>query len=84
MGKKLLSEIMETAKRYPMMSQLSVVFKEAQFYSNAFGSILAHMLQNPMPHNYQLFAYKHKAFDKRKKLYKAVKKWRGANGKTSL
>lgn len=69
------SEIIETAKRYPMLSKYNVVLvKEAQFMPVSEFDVLASYAENPMPQTVVVFCYKGKAFDKRKKLYKAVEK----------
>ena len=69
------SEIVETAKRYPMLSNYNVVVvKEAQFMHVSQFDLLAGYAENPMPQSVVVLCYKNKAFDKRKKLYKAVEK----------
>jgi DNA polymerase-3 subunit delta len=69
------SEIVETAKRYPMLSNYNVVVvKEAQFMHVSQFDLLAAYAENPMPQSVVVLCYKNKAFDKRKKLYKAVEK----------
>ena len=75
-GKELTaSEIIETAKRYPMLSKFNViVVKEAQFMNNIEFDTLALYAKNPMMQTIVIFCYKGKAFDKRKKLYKEVVK----------
>jgi DNA polymerase-3 subunit delta len=69
------SEIIETAKRYPMVAQYNVVIiKEAQFMSSSSWDDLSGYVENPTPQTIMVFCFKHKAFDKRKKLYKAAEK----------
>lgn len=69
------SEIIETAKRYPMLSKHNVVVvKEAQFMNASAFDLLATYATQPMAQTVVVFCYKNKAFDKRKKLYKAVEK----------
>lgn len=67
------SEIIETAKRYPMMSKFNVVVvKEAQQLPPAAFDELAAYAAQPTPQSIVVLCHMHKAFDKRKKLYKAV------------
>lgn len=75
-GKEAIAtEIIETAKRYPMMSKYNVVVvKEAQFMHASEHDTLAAYAAQPMPQTVVVFCYKNKDFDKRKKLYKAVAK----------
>ena len=75
-GKEALAnEIIETAKRYPMLSKYNVVvIKEAQFMNASEYDLLAAYAIQPMPQTVVVFCYKSKEFDKRKKLYKAVEK----------
>lgn len=69
------SEIIETAKRYPMLSQYNVVVvKEAQFMNVSQFDLLATYAAQPMPQTVVVICYKNKPFDKRKKLYKAIEK----------
>lgn len=75
-GKEVLaSEIIETAKRYPMLSKYNlVIIKEAQFMNASEYDLLTAYASQPMPQTVVVFCYKNKEFDKRKKLYKAVEK----------
>ena len=67
------SEIIETAKRYPMMSKFNlVVVKEAQQLPPAAFDELAAYVAQPTQQSIVVLCHMHKAFDKRKKLYKAV------------
>lgn len=69
------SEIIETAKRYPMLSKYNiVVIKEAQFMDKKELNDLALYANKPMLQSIVIFCYKGKAFDKRNKLYKEVSK----------
>ncbi|MDA9843834.1 DNA polymerase III subunit delta [Flavobacteriaceae bacterium] len=69
------SEIIETAKRYPMMAEFNVVVvKEAQLLLPSALDELANYAAHPMNKSVLILCYMHKAFDKRKKLYKAVEK----------
>jgi DNA polymerase-3 subunit delta len=66
--------IVETAKRFPLLSSHHlVVVREAQHLDRS-TDILADYLSNPQEQTILVFCYKYKAFDKRKKLYKAAKK----------
>ncbi len=71
-GKEVaVNEIIETAKRFPMLSSHNVVIiKEAQNISADGLDELAGYVTHPMPSTIVVFCYKHKTFDKRKKLYK--------------
>jgi len=65
-------EIIEAAKRFPMMSQYQlIVVREAQYISQSLDP-LAVYLEQPQPQTILVFCYKHKDFDKRKKLHKAA------------
>ena len=69
------SEIIETAKRYPMMSKFNVVVvKEAQQLTPAAFDELAAYAAKPNQQSIIVLCHIHKAFDKRKKLYKTVEK----------
>ena len=69
------NEILETAKRYPMLSKYNVVVvKEAQFLNSTEFDQLADYAQNPMQQSIIIFCYKNKVFDKRKKLFKTIEK----------
>lgn len=67
------NEIIESIKRYPMLSKFNVVVvKEAQLINSNDLDLLGSYAQNPMPESILIFCYKNKIFDKRKKLYKAI------------
>ncbi|UGU16358.1 DNA polymerase III subunit delta [Sinomicrobium kalidii] len=69
-----VGDIVESAKRYPMMAERQVVIvKEAQELSRTIEN-LAPYAENPQPTTVLVLCYKYKSLDKRKKLYKAVKK----------
>ena len=69
-----IEDILENAKRYPMMSERQVVIvKEAQELSRTIES-LAKYAENPQPSTVLVINYKYKKIDKRKALYKAIKK----------
>ncbi len=69
-----VDEIVSNAKRYPMMAERQVVIiKEAQELSRTIEK-LADYADNPQPTTVLVVCYKYKKIDKRKKLYKAVKK----------
>jgi DNA polymerase-3 subunit delta len=58
-----------------MVAQSNVVIiKEAQFMSSSSWDDLSGYVENPTPQTIMVFCFKHKAFDKRKKLYKAAEK----------
>jgi DNA polymerase-3 subunit delta len=69
------SEIIETAKRYPMLSKYNfIVVKEAQqLQADVFENLAVYAAQ-PTAHTIVVLCFMHKAFDKRKKLYKAIEK----------
>lgn len=75
-GKEALaSDIIETAKRFPMLSKYNlVIVKEAQFMNASEFDLLASYASQPMLQTVVVFCFKNKAFDKRKKLFKAVEK----------
>ncbi|MBC9797324.1 DNA polymerase III subunit delta [Sinomicrobium weinanense] len=69
-----IGDIVESAKRYPMMAERQVVIvKEAQELSRTIEN-LASYAENPQPTTVLVLCYKYKTLDKRKKLYKTVKK----------
>ncbi|WP_134091653.1 DNA polymerase III subunit delta [Olivibacter sp. XZL3] len=68
--------ILNTAKRYPMMSDYQVVIvKEAQNlkWDKADGFFQAYV-EKPLNTTVLVFAYKYGKFDKRKKIYKSIEK----------
>lgn len=69
-----IEDIVSNAKRYPMMAERQVVIvKEAQDLSRTIEK-LADYAEHPQPTTILVFCYKYKKIDKRKKLYKIVKK----------
>lgn len=69
-----VDDIVENAKRYPMMSDYQVVIvKEAQDLSRTIEK-LAQYAANPQKSTILVLNYKYKKLDKRKALYKAISK----------
>ena len=69
-----VEDIVSNAKRYPMMAEYQVVIiKEAQDLSRTIEK-LAKYADNPQPTTILVVNYKYKKIDKRKALYKAIKK----------
>jgi DNA polymerase-3 subunit delta len=69
------TEIVETAKRYPMIAKYNlVVVKEAQQLPSSAFDELASYAAYPTQQSIVVLCHMHSAFDKRKKLYKAVEK----------
>ena len=69
-----IDDIVGNAKRYPMMAERQVVIvKEAQDLSRTIEK-LANYASNPQPTTVLVVNYKYKKIDKRKALYKAIKK----------
>ncbi|RKE94874.1 DNA polymerase III subunit delta [Ichthyenterobacterium magnum] len=69
-----IDDIVGNAKRYPMMAERQVVIvKEAQDLSRTIEK-LADYVSNPQPTTVLVVNYKYKKIDKRKALYKAIKK----------
>lgn len=69
-----IDDIVSNAKRYPMMAEKQVVIvKEAQDLSRSIEKLL-HYAENPQPSTVLVLNYKYKKLDKRKTLYKALKK----------
>ena len=69
-----IDDIVSNAKRYPMMAERQVVIvKEAQDLSRTIEN-LAGYASNPQPTTVLVVNYKYKKIDKRKALYKAIKK----------
>ena len=67
-------QIIETAKRFPLLAPYHlVVVREAQHLDKS-TDLIAEYLSQPQEKTIIVFCYKYKAFDKRKKLYKAAKK----------
>ena len=75
-GKEIVpSDLIETAKRYPMIAKYNVVIiKEAQFIRKELLDELISYLENPMPHSIVILNYKNKVFNKTWKFYKAALK----------
>ncbi|MBA4743979.1 MAG: DNA polymerase III subunit delta [Muricauda sp.] len=69
-----VDEIVANAKRFPMMAQHQVVIvKEAQHLSRTIENLVSYA-ENPQPTTILVLCYKYKKLDKRKKLYKTIKK----------
>lgn len=69
-----IEDVLGHAKRYPMMSEYQVVIvKEAQDLSRHIEKLVDYA-ENPQPTTILVFNYKYKTIDKRKKLYKTLKK----------
>ncbi|WP_425075697.1 DNA polymerase III subunit delta [Psychroserpens sp. S379A] len=69
-----IDDIVSNAKRYPMMAERQVVVvKEAQDLSRTIEK-LASYAENPQPTTVLVVNYKYKKLDKRKALYKTLKK----------
>ncbi len=73
-GETSIDEIVETAKRFPMMAEFQVVIvKEAQHLSRHLEKLESY-LAAPMQSTILVFAYKYKTPDARKKAGKMIKK----------
>lgn len=69
-----VEDIVSNAKRYPMMAEYQVVIvKEAQDLSRTIEKLAAYA-ENPQPTTILVVNYKYKKIDKRKALYKGIKK----------
>ena len=69
-----IEDIVGNAKRFPMMAERQVVIvKEAQDLSRSIEKLVSYA-DNPQPTTVLVFNYKYKKLDKRKALYKALKK----------
>lgn len=69
-----IDDIVSNAKRYPMMADCQVVIiKEAQDLSRSIEKLVDYV-NNPQPTTVLVVNYKYKKIDKRKALYKALKK----------
>lgn len=69
-----IEDIVGNAKRYPMMAERQVVIvKEAQDLSRTIEKLVAYA-ENPQPTTVLVVNYKYKKLDKRKALYKTLKK----------
>ena len=74
-----MSDVLNNAKRFPMMSDRQVVIvKEAQnildLGKEAGDKQLIQYLENPLPSTILVFCHKHKKLDRRKVLFKALDK----------
>ena len=66
-------QIIETAKRFPLLAKYHlVVVREAQHLDKS-TDMIAEYLTKPQKQTVIVFCFKHKAFDKRTKLYKTAK-----------
>jgi len=69
-----VEDIVGNAKRYPMMAERQVVIvKEAQHLSRSIEKLSSYV-ENPQATTVLVICYKYKKIDKRKALYKAIKK----------
>ena len=69
-----IEDIVGNAKRYPMMADRQVVIvKEAQDLSRTIENLVSYA-ENPQPTTVLVLNYKYKKLDKRKALYKSLKK----------
>jgi DNA polymerase-3 subunit delta len=69
-----IDDIVSNAKRYPMMAERQVVIvKEAQDLSRSIEQLEPYA-KNPQPTTVLVLNYKYKKLDKRKALYKSIKK----------
>ncbi|SFZ91761.1 DNA polymerase III, delta subunit [Flaviramulus basaltis] len=69
-----IEDIVGNAKRYPMMAEYQVVIvKEAQDLSRTIEKLISYS-ENPQPTTVLVLNYKYKKLDKRKALYKSIKK----------
>ena len=67
-----VNEIIEIAKRYPMVADYHVILiREAQYLEKKYDELSKYLL-NPQMQSIVIFCYKNKSFDKRSKLYKAA------------
>lgn len=70
-----MMDVLSAANRFPMMSPVQVVLvKEAQDIPKEKWELLAKYLEHPQPQTILVFCYRHKKFDKRSKVYKAIDK----------
>lgn len=69
-----IDDIVSNSKRYPMMAERQVVIvKEAQDLSRSIEKLVSYA-ENPQPTTVLVINYKYKKIDKRKALYKTLKK----------
>lgn len=67
-----VGQIIENAKRFPMMAERQlVIVKEAQELSKSLNELVDYV-KNPLDSTILVLAHKHKLFDKRTALYKAL------------
>jgi len=67
-------DIVSNAKRFPMMADRQVIIvKEAQELARSIESLVSYV-ENPQTTTMLVLCYKYKKLDKRKKLYKVIKK----------
>ena len=67
-------DIISNAKRFPMMADRQVIIvKEAQELARSIESLVSYV-ENPQTTTMLVLCYKYKKIDKRKKLYKVIKK----------
>ena len=68
------NEIVETAKRYPLISTYNVILvREAQYLEKKYDQLINYLL-SPQKSSVVIFCYKNNSFDKRNKLYKSAVK----------
>lgn len=71
-----MTSVITACKQFPMMSPVKLVLiKEAQNIKSTEWERLLPYLENPAPQTVLVFCYRHKAFDKRSKIYKAIDKY---------
>ncbi|MFS4491765.1 DNA polymerase III subunit delta [Maribacter sp. 2308TA10-17] len=69
-----VEDIIGNAKRFPMMAERQVVIvKEAQHLARTIDKLSSYA-ENPQPSTVLVLCYKYSKFDKRKKVYKTIKK----------
>ena len=74
-GDTTMGEVIDNAKRYPMMSPVHLVLvKEAQEIDARQWDLLTSYLKQPLATTMLVFCYRHKKLDKRTALYKAIDK----------
>ena len=74
-----IRELLTQARRFPMMSERqTVIVKEAQeikdINKEEAQNLLAEYLKQPLASTIMVMSYKHKKFDKRKKIWKTIDK----------
>lgn len=74
-GDTTMGEVIDNAKRYPMMSPVHLVLvKEAQEIATKQWELLASYLKQPAEGSMLVLCYRHKKLDKRTAVYKAIDK----------